>query len=669
MSPQMLSQSYSMRSQSYAGMAGYRDPSQQDMARLSAYGATAYGPPGFDSYYPFDSRAGANQSAADSMLSAADRMIKGDPFENGVPRPGANPWAQFGADSRDGLYLQPGYATHPMSPYGPALGPMFHPGSRYRPMGYDGTPFRPDLTDPYGIASTAQHMMYMDRKSPKKKDMSPSGGHPSNPNDSPPVPNKASRYFSQRGIFVFRPPDTGAAMGPYSNMMLSMADRYILCQKMLCQRLADVDLPPKVTYVYNPLEYAFDTHYKFVKKYYNTPKRILFLGMNPGPFGMSQNGVPFGECNIVTDWMEIDGEVLKPVLEHPKRPVMGMECKRSEVSGARFWELFRRLCPTAESFFKNCAIHNLCPLAFMTDTGKNVAPSDMPVKVLRQLDSLCDQTFLDVVALFKIEHVITVGKYAFTCAQKALTTHNVHGVQLHCMMHPSPANPSANKGWTDIAENQLREFGVYNIIAVNPQPPRQPPQPSPKPQQQPEQGQGEQQQQQPQQQPQQPAQQPTPHQSQPHQTPPHHQQSQQQQQHPSHPPPTDAMTQEPQLPPVVPPPPQQPLQSPYAQMMSHYSHPSSQPLVSHPGPPDPSYSTNPYLHHSPYAPHMGHHPSPYHSAHYAQSYPMPHVLQSTGGMNPLPLPMGPGDMLASGKRTCDLADGNSVQKRMRLEET
>ena len=147
-----------------------------------------------------------------------------------------------------------------------------------------------------------------------------------------------------------------------------------------------------------------------------------------------------------------------------------MLCGYFQVSGARFWELFRRLCPTAEIFFENCAIHNLCPLAFMTDTGKNVAPSDMPVKVLRQMDSLCDQTFLDVVALFKSEHVITVGKYAFTCAQKALTSHNVHSVQLHCMMHPSPANPSANKGWADIAEGQLREFGVHHIIAGNPCP-------------------------------------------------------------------------------------------------------------------------------------------------------------------------------------------------------
>lgn len=290
----MLSQSYAMRSQAYPGMPGYAEATQQEVSRLNAFGASPYGAPSFENYYsPFDSR--ANQSA-DSMLSAADRMIK-DPFENGVPRASANPWAQFGADGREGLYTV-GYSPHPMNPYGTPLGPMFHPNSHYR-MGYDAPHFKQELPDPYQLASSAMgsrfsppQMMYnMDKKSPKKKDSSPIPKPATNQDDSPPVPNKASRYFSDRGIFVFRPPDTGPAMGPYSGMMMSMADRYIMCQKMLCQRLSDVDLPPKVTYVYNPLEYAFETHYKFVKKYYNSHKRILFLGMNPGPFGMSQNGV------------------------------------------------------------------------------------------------------------------------------------------------------------------------------------------------------------------------------------------------------------------------------------------------------------------------------------------------------------------------------------------
>lgn len=302
-----LSQSYAMRSQAYPSVGGYGEgASQQDLARFNAYSSAPYSTAGFENYYShFDGRSmtGSSQSPDSQLMSAADRLIKQDPFENGMPRPGANPW-QFAADSRDGLYLGSGY-TPPVPPYGGPLPPLFHTNSHYRPMNYDAPQmpphFKPDPSDPYAIGSpglggcfSPQQLMYSStgKKSPKKKDSSPTPKPPTNPSDSPPVPNKASRYFSDRGIFMFVPPESGPSMGPYPGMhMISIADRYILCQKALCQRLAEVDLPPKVTYVYNPLEYAFETHYKFVKKYYNSTKRVLFLGMNPGPFGMSQNGV------------------------------------------------------------------------------------------------------------------------------------------------------------------------------------------------------------------------------------------------------------------------------------------------------------------------------------------------------------------------------------------
>lgn len=297
-----MSQSYAMRSQPYSSMPGFAESSNQDISRFNAYGQSPYGSQSFDNYLDGRAMQSSNQPT-DAQLIAADRLMKGDPFENGLPRPPTNPW-QFSPDGRDMLYFSSGYAPS-VSPYGGPLPSMFHPNSHYRPVNYDPPPmppavFKPDMSDPYGNPSpglgacfSPQQMMFSNpgKKSPEKKDSSPSSKSGGNP-DTPPVPNKASRYFSDRGIFMFVPPDPGPSVGPYPGMpMISMADRYILCQKALCQRLADVDLPPKVTYVYNPLEYAFETHYKFVKKYYNSSKRVLFLGMNPGPFGMSQNGV------------------------------------------------------------------------------------------------------------------------------------------------------------------------------------------------------------------------------------------------------------------------------------------------------------------------------------------------------------------------------------------
>src|SRR5215210_541527 len=95
-----------------------------------------------------------------------------------------------------------------------------------------------------------------------------------------------------------------------------------------------------VTHVYNPLNYAWPAHEQYVKKFAGTPKRILFLGMNPGPFGMAQTGVPFGEIAAVRDWLGIRARIEQPARQHPKRLISGFDCARSEISGRRLWRLF-----------------------------------------------------------------------------------------------------------------------------------------------------------------------------------------------------------------------------------------------------------------------------------------------------------------------------------------
>src|SRR5689334_22585808 len=83
------------------------------------------------------------------------------------------------------------------------------------------------------------------------------------------------------------------------------------------------DFGPAVCCVYNPLEYAWPAHELYLEKYAAAPKQVLFLGMNPGPFGMAQTGIPFGEVAAVRDWLKIQTPVKKPAREHPKRPVEG----------------------------------------------------------------------------------------------------------------------------------------------------------------------------------------------------------------------------------------------------------------------------------------------------------------------------------------------------------
>ena len=123
--------------------------------------------------------------------------------------------------------------------------------------------------------------------------------------------------------------------------------------RSLSERVAGLRFADPVCCVYNPLEYARAPHELYLSRYGGGTKEVLLLGMNPGPFGMAQTGVPFGDVAMVRDWLGIVAAVTKPRDEHPKRPVLGFDCHRSEVSGARLWgwarDRFGTPQPTAEN--------------------------------------------------------------------------------------------------------------------------------------------------------------------------------------------------------------------------------------------------------------------------------------------------------------------------------
>jgi len=157
----------------------------------------------------------------------------------------------------------------------------------------------------------------------------------------------------------------------------SISDKLLSIEQELCVKLRDITFPSSIHYIYNPLEYAFETHAMYVRKYCTDMKKILFLGMNPGPWGMSQTGVPFGEISMVRDWLGISGSVGNPLKEHPDRKITGFQCTRSEVSGLRLWGLFRELCENTENFFRHAYMHNYCPLAFMDARARNITPAEL----------------------------------------------------------------------------------------------------------------------------------------------------------------------------------------------------------------------------------------------------------------------------------------------------
>ena len=213
-----------------------------------------------------------------------------------------------------------------------------------------------------------------------------------------------------------------------------------------------------VTHVYNPLDYAWAAHEQYLNLAATTKKKVVFLGMNPGPFGMAQSGVPFGEITVVRDWLGINAPIGKPDCEHPKRPIDGLACTRSEVSGRRLWGLFSERYESASDFFRDHFIVNHCPLVFMEETGRNRTPDKLPLEESTPLMTASDAHLRHVVKTLEPEWLIAVGGFA---EKRATTALEGLTVRIGRILHPSPASPAANRGWAEQATAQMLDQGVW----------------------------------------------------------------------------------------------------------------------------------------------------------------------------------------------------------------
>lgn len=213
-----------------------------------------------------------------------------------------------------------------------------------------------------------------------------------------------------------------------------------------------------VTHIYNPLNYAWAAHETYLRRYAGTRKRVIFLGMNPGPFGMVQTGVPFGQIAAVRDWLGITAEIRPPAHQHPKRLVAGFACHRNEISGERLWGLFAQRFGSPENFFREHFVANYCPLAFVETSGCNRTPDKLPSAERAPLFAACDKHLRDIVEILQPEWLVGVGAFAEKRAAEVFTNQQV---RIGCILHPSPANPGANRDWPSTATQQLIDLGIW----------------------------------------------------------------------------------------------------------------------------------------------------------------------------------------------------------------
>lgn len=221
--------------------------------------------------------------------------------------------------------------------------------------------------------------------------------------------------------------------------------------------VSELSFGPPVDLVYNPLVHAGAAHREWLQRYGPGQKDIVLIGMNPGPFGMVQTGVPFGEVAAVRDWLGIEEPVEPPARQHPKRPIEGFASARSEVSGRRLWGWVRERFGTPQRFFARFWIHNYCPLAFLEAGGRNLTPDKLPKADSHALFAACDRYLREVVAAVGATQAIGVGAFAEDRARRTLAATDLRFGRIP---HPSPASPAANRGWAAAADAAFAALGI-----------------------------------------------------------------------------------------------------------------------------------------------------------------------------------------------------------------
>ena len=275
--------------------------------------------------------------------------------------------------------------------------------------------------------------------------------------------------------------------------------------RILADDLHALRRPAGVSHVYNPLRYMWPAHERFLSRHYVTdrasapdgrldfyepagatrPRRYLILGMNPGPHGMVQTGLPFGDVVNAAAMLgyrtgdQVPAPDLAGVELHPSRPVIGLSATRREASGERLWGGLAAIFGGLEQTLAACFAANYCPLAYFADDaqGTNVTPEDFGKKTIKgepnprhdpgyaaELDKVCLPYLVRVARAMRVEVILAVGRYAEAKANiiAALQPDDSRPARpkVVYLTHPSPLATRSAGEWATMARHALENAGA-----------------------------------------------------------------------------------------------------------------------------------------------------------------------------------------------------------------
>ena len=198
--------------------------------------------------------------------------------------------------------------------------------------------------------------------------------------------------------------------------------------------------------VWNPPLYTEEIYRRFLQRYPPKPSPILLLGLNPGPHGMAQTGIPFTDCRTASQLLDISlpipGKAPTDLARRLKKPTGRWRStyERSSLGIYRFLRLGWN--NSLEDAFARVYFANPCPLLFLTAEGKNVTPADPILKRLPEIADLRREAVRRSGALLAPSSVVCLGSDAFSVMGKA-ASELVGPENVHAYPHPARAIPIA----------------------------------------------------------------------------------------------------------------------------------------------------------------------------------------------------------------------------------